>query len=298
MACNSAAPDYAYSFRKAHNLPLHAFESQGPRTDHQDRVCAFRINADGIDETQLHEIFAALAKGTADMHRASGATVNLALVGNGQVIAGNIGDGMTSIFSRAKGERKLQGQRLSTTHNPYNPNEMKRLEPTLDPFGVYVSNGLLCLNDGMRSPYLMMTRALGQHQYGEAVAKTPSEIHTTAMNADGLNIYALTLYSDGAIRVADDWGVDFDAEIDIYAREGLSPRARIDKPMALHMGEFASRQGLTDDASILSLDLRHLKPEDRLLLGVFDGNGNEGAAYAEKAVEILADHPLTLQRVL
>jgi serine/threonine protein phosphatase PrpC len=91
------------------------------------------------------------------------------------------------------------------------------------------------------------------------------------------------LYTDGIIKLSKDYGIFFDNEINFYA-DLLKRGVRIDKPMAIHMGSFAKRQGLEDNATALSLDLRALNPDDQLLLAVFDGHGDDGATYANAAV--------------
>jgi hypothetical protein len=109
-----------------------------------------------------------------------------------------------------------------------------------------------------------MTRALGQHQYGAAVIHEPSEIYNACLKTEKLNIHALVLYTDGIIRVANDYGVDLDSEANVFA-DLLKRGVRIDTPMAMHLGSFAKRQGLEDNATALSLDLLALNPADQLL---------------------------------
>lgn len=293
---NKAAEHYPYTFKKARGLCLQAFTACGPRPYQQDKYCAFNLDPSSVTPANLTSVFTALQEATAKMCGYSGTTANIALVGAGKILSANIGDSQTALFTRSTRERELKISLLSTSHTTRNTDEITRLQPFVDSWDIFINRNIIIKNDGDRSVYLRMTRALGQHSFGNAVLHTPSQIMETSLDQNSHSLYYLVLYTDGATDGRNSQYLDFAYYLDHYAK-ALQKRLNADF-LAFHMGLFALAEDPTDNITIVALDLKKFPPNSAVLIAVFDGNGNSGDHYAEQCVTALTEHPITLDPIL
>ena len=106
--------------------PLYAYRAHGNRIEQQDAFAAWSLCAP-IQDDEMRRIFGSMAKATSldqnPFWHEGGSTVNLASFGAHGITSANIGDSLTVLFTKARGETDIKARTLSTLHTPNNPDE-------------------------------------------------------------------------------------------------------------------------------------------------------------------------------
>ena len=173
-------------------LPLSHFRTIGPRVTQQDRYCLFQTKA-LLSAEDMKDLFKSMAEATKDF--TGGTTANLAGVSARRIIAGNVGDSMTTLFTRAAG-KPLNGKRLNKLHTFRPPDEIDRIlkleTATLFAAGDHITN---------LTHRVSMTRRLGNDEFSPMVTSTPS-IHDYTFDPGNCEFAQLCLYTDGITDVS------------------------------------------------------------------------------------------------
>lgn len=289
----SQQPDYRLG--QLGRLPLFLFDAQGPKSEQQDNVIAFTLK-EPMTEARMRRLFEAMVKATnaPELDRVmGGSTVNLVAISKNRIIAGNLGDSLTTLFTRKAVGEGLEATKLSSLHVPGIEGERERLAPLSDPFDVYTDQQRIWKNDGDRSPSLAMSRALGDSIFAPLVVQEP-DIHTLDIDSDGLDYAQIAAYTDGLTDTRDLilYDLKFHAEFlgaildQVMAQEGNQAL-----PLAAGLAYQALDSGLMDNAAAMSVDLKALGPDTHILIGVFDGHAPEGRKMTELAIQALQNLP-------
>ncbi len=299
------------NYQQAGDTPITAKSLKGPRSEQQDSYAVFRLRKP-LSEQRLREIFLK-ASSDVDLHNSSsidhqsgGTTLNLASITPDQIIAANVGDSYTVLFTRAHENDRLHGEQLSINHNLDNPDELARIrglmqknaDAELAPSGMlpedekhyFIEGAYVCtetLNGTIAS--LNVTRALGDRNMGKVISKRP-DVRTIDLDQHGASRAHeahLALYSDGAVNLEYDLLGDAD-----YMAHYMDEGVRQGKNLAEHMVSEASKLKLLDNVSVVSADLNALRDTGGIyLLLVADGHGPRGAQCAKAAIDSIENNP-------
>lgn len=266
-------------------LGLDYYQSLGKRLGEpqQDFLGAWSLRAP-MTRQNLSALFEAMAHAakSPDIPKPAGTTVNLVAVHGRHILAANLGDSMSTLFSRKAQNSEITSIRLSELHTPHNPTEMKRLEEEigLDLFGYYVgSDKRLYQFDGDRSYGTDMSRGLANHGVSGAYSTEP---FIQEIEAEPAAYSRLVLYTDGMTNLSSHPHSDLEYDTDYHAQLIGCTK----KYLAKEMGQFAENNGFYDNASAISLilDDSHTLRSEPLLLACLDGHGTYGHRLADAAI--------------
>ena len=277
----------------AEEIATSVFQAQGPRSQQQDNLAIFTMN-EAMTEERLRALFKKMAEATKDFSAGmGGSTVNLVSISNGKIMAANLGDSLTTLFTRLAHGDDIEARALSTLHTTLNKDEKERVTPFIDPFNLFVENNRIVKVDGDRSRSLAMTRALGNAEFAPMVSQEPS-IHTYELDAAAYDYAQIALYTDGMTDTIDNIYFDLAANPEYLA---LAIQKQMEKSEnniteAAHLiGHYAVKSQLRDNATALSVDLKALPPDQHILLVVLDGHGPKGREITEAAIAALHNTP-------
>lgn len=279
---------------EVNELPVHIFQSHGPRAEQQDNMALFALD-NALDEDTLRALFQQMSNATNDFgYGMGGACVNLVMVADGKIMAANLGDSLSTLFTRlAKGD-ELLAQKLSTIHSPHNADEAKRLAPLIDPFNLHIENGRVVKVDGDRSTSLAMSRALGNKEFAPMVTQNPN-IHHFELDVSAYDYAQIALYTDGVPNTHKYLNCELDYDADYLAtilNSAMNGSKNLYTPAAYNLAELSIDGGLLDNATAMSLDLKRLPTDQPVLIAVLDGHGPKGREITEAAIEALHQSPL------
>lgn len=274
-------------------LPVHIFQSHGPRAEQQDNMALFALD-NALNEDSLRALFQDMSNATNGFgYGMGGACVNLVMVANGKIMAANLGDSLSTLFTRLAQGDELLAQKLSTIHSPHNADEAKRLAPLIDPFNLHIENGRVVKVDGDRSMSLAMSRALGNKEFAPMVSQEPN-IHHFELDAGAYDYAQIALYTDGVTNTHKYLNCELDHDADYLAsiiESGMNGSKNLHIPAAYALAELSIDGGLLDNATAMSLDLKRLPPDQPILIAVLDGHGPKGREITEAAIDVLKNHP-------
>lgn len=292
---DNIAPKADYKLGQIGALPLYLFEAQGPKAIQQDNIVAFVLKAP-MSEQRMRELFQVMAAATnaPELHGVlGGTTVNLVAISKNNIIAGNLGDSLTTLFTRKAAGDDLDAVKLSSLHVPDIEGEAQRLEPLVDPKNLMVEARYI-IDKSREVPIgVAMSRALGDSAFLPLVIQEPS-IHTIDINPDTLDYAQIAAYSDGVTdtKAFVHYDLKFHAEYlgaildQVFAQEN---NAHL--PLAYGLAYQAMDSGLTDNAIAMSVDLKALDANSHMLIAVFDGHAPEGRKMTEIAIAALQNLP-------
>jgi serine/threonine protein phosphatase PrpC len=286
-------PDYRLG--KIGDLPLHLFDSQGPRDEQQDNIVAFTLK-EPMTKDRMRALFKTMSTATnaPEMQGVlGGTTVNLVAVSKNNIIAGNLGDSLTTLFTRKVSGENLETTKLSTLHSPLIDLEKARLIAISNLLSVYVQDGRIWQNDGDRSPSVNMSRALGDSIFAPLVIQEP-DIHSIDFDPDTFDYAQIAAYTDGITDTAHliHYDLKYHAEylgviVDKIMEEENDPYLSLSTALAYQ----AMDSGLRDNTTALSIDIKALQNDQHILIGVLDGHAPEGRRMTEIAIQALQSVP-------
>ncbi|MFN3700524.1 MAG: PP2C family serine/threonine-protein phosphatase [Alphaproteobacteria bacterium] len=291
---NDMTPEQDFILGQAGELPLHVFQAQGPRPDQQDNLCVFVLK-NPISEQRMAALFKVMAEATNAPELASmngGTTANLVAVSRNKIIAANLGDSLTTLFTKKAAGSYLEAVSLSRLHITADQEEAERLDPLHTPEELFINRSRIMRVHGDRHSSLAMTRALGDHQFAPMVIQEPT-IFTHDINPDEFVEVQLAAYTDGVTDTHQyvHYDLKFDAELLAQIAQNVQSQSEESMPMATVLAIIAMNAGLADNAAAISVDLKALDENTHLLIGVFDGHAPEGRRMTELAIEALESQP-------
>jgi serine/threonine protein phosphatase PrpC len=291
---NDTTPDQDFILGQAGELPLHVFQAQGPRPEQQDNLCVFVLK-NPVSEQRMAALFKIMAEATNAPDLASmngGTTVNLVAVSRNRIIAANLGDSLTTLFTKKAAGSDLEAVSLSKLHITSDKEEAERLDPLHDPDNLFVNRSRIVRVQGERQSSLAMTRALGDHQFAPMVIQEPT-IFTHDINTDEFANAELAVYTDGVTdtRQYVHYDLKFDTEMLAQIAQSVQSQSKDSMPIATVLAIIAMNAGLADNAAAISVDLKALDENTHLLIGVFDGHAPEGRRVTELAIQALESQP-------
>lgn len=284
-----------YIASHAPDLGIGFFQAKGPRAEQQDGYCLFKteksLNAEDMKE--LFGVMNAATSGSAPILK-GGSTVNLLAVSPGRLISGNLGDSMTTLFTRKAAGDDIEAKGLSMLHTAAMRDELLRIAALGDISSEkairYVERGRIFASEGDKIYSLAMSRALGDVQFEPMLSRDP-DIYEVDFNLDGLSYAQVALYTDGITDVRayphDDLKHDT-----LYFGALTQDALAQEEYAALALGGWAMDSGLVDNATALSLDLRAYDGKSSFLLGIFDGHNKQAVDVIKAAVSALQSHNL------
>ncbi len=279
--------------KQAPNLPITFFQSQGPRSEQQDHYSVLQLSKP-LDKAGMSALFSAMSAATNSKGDRSigGATVNLLAISDGRLIAGNLGDSLTTLFINKANGSEIKAWPLSALHVPGAEAESKRLKPLIDPARLFIEQGRICIVEGESSDSLGISRILGHERFKPMVTQTP-EIQEFKFKASECVYAQVALYTDGITDVGNHMHDDLKYDTVLFGELiNADKRMTPDTALSIVMGYWAMENGLYDNATALSIDLKKYDGKTPLLLAVFDGNGKHGNKVAKAAIAALENHPL------